>query len=43
MATQLQTPQPELVPHEEEVRVAHLDEDSLEPATPRPSVQREPR
>ncbi|HZE23106.1 MAG TPA: hypothetical protein VE054_03860, partial [Blattabacteriaceae bacterium] len=36
MATQLQTPQPELVPQEEEVRVAHLDEDSLEPAASQP-------
>jgi membrane fusion protein, multidrug efflux system len=36
MATQLQTPQPELVPHEEEVRVAHLEEDSLEPAASQP-------
>jgi membrane fusion protein, multidrug efflux system len=36
MATQLQTPQPELVPQEKEVRVAHLEEDSLEPPAPRP-------
>ncbi len=36
MATQLQTPQPELVPQEEEVRVAHLEDDSLEPAAPQP-------
>jgi membrane fusion protein, multidrug efflux system len=36
MATQLQTPQPELVPQEEEMRVAHPDEDSLEPAAPQP-------
>ncbi|HEY2234795.1 MAG TPA: biotin/lipoyl-binding protein, partial [Candidatus Angelobacter sp.] len=36
MATQLQTPQPELVPEEKEVRVAHLEEDSLEPAASQP-------
>jgi membrane fusion protein, multidrug efflux system len=36
MATQLQTPQPELVPQEKEVRVAHLEEDSLEPPAQRP-------
>ncbi|MGC2745838.1 MAG: HlyD family secretion protein, partial [Candidatus Angelobacter sp.] len=37
-ATQLQTPQPELVPQEEEVRFAHLEGDSLEPAAPRPTL-----
>ena len=43
MATQLQTPQPELVPQEEEVRVAHPVEDPLEPARRSQSVQLEPR
>jgi membrane fusion protein, multidrug efflux system len=36
MATQVQPPQPELVPEEKELRVAQRDQDSLEAAAPQP-------
>lgn len=38
MATQLQPPQPELVPQEKEVRVTHPADDPLEPAAPQPGL-----